>query len=148
VPTGTARQAIAAAPAYPKELLDLVHESDLDEGSAYLAWQLAQFAPGVSPGEREAFMVLVGRLLAAQALGSTRLATTERDRTLLAKLPELAHDAPARTPLVLDGNFLYAQQIHACESRVALRLLQSFERRTSFAASAIAGALDEVAARE
>jgi len=68
VPTGTARQTIAAAPAYPKELLDLVHENDLDEGSAYLAWQLAQFAPEVSPSEREAFMVLVGRLLAAQAL--------------------------------------------------------------------------------
>ncbi|HEY5282506.1 MAG TPA: AAA family ATPase, partial [Polyangia bacterium] len=147
VPTGTARQTIAAAPAYPKELLDLVHENDLDEGSAYLAWQLAQFAPEVSPSEREAFMVLVGRLLAAQALGSTRLATTERDRTLLAKLPDLVHEAPARTPLVLDGNFLYAQHIHACENRVALRLLQSFGQRTPFAASAIAGALDEVAAQ-
>jgi exodeoxyribonuclease V alpha subunit len=146
LPTGTARQAVAAAPAYPKELLDLVHASDLDEGSAFLAWQLAQLAPGLSPNERETLMLLVGRLLVAQALGSTRLATAEHDRALLAKLPELAQCPPARTPLICDGNYLYAQRDYACESRVASQLAESFGRRTPFAPSAIAKALDEVAA--
>jgi exodeoxyribonuclease V alpha subunit len=124
-----------------------VHASDLGEDSAYLAWQLAQLARELSPSEREAFMLLVGRLLAAQALGSTRLATAECDRALLAKLPELAQCPPARTPLVCDGNYLYAQRDHACESRVALRLAESFARHTPFTASAIAKALDEVTAQ-
>jgi len=146
LPTGTARQAVAASPAYPPGLVELLRASDLDESSAYLAWQVAQLAIGVLPSERDAFMFLVGRLLVAQALGSTRLATTEDDRALLAKLPELVQAPPGRSPLVLDGNYLYTQRACACETRVAARLLRSHERRTAFAPAAIARALEEVAA--
>jgi exodeoxyribonuclease V alpha subunit len=146
LPTGTARQAIACRPAYPPGLVELVRASDLDETSAYLAWQVAQLASGLSPRERDAFMLLVGRLLVAQALGSTRLATSADDRALLAKLPDLVQTPPARAPLVLDGDQLYAQRGHACETRVAARLSQSHARRTPFSPVAIASALDEVAA--
>ena len=147
VPTGTARQAVAAQPAYPPGLLELVRASDLDEGSAYLAWQIAQLAVGLSLDERDAFMLLVGRLLVAQALGSTRLATSEGERALLAKLPELVKQPPARAPLVLDGDYLYSERVHACETRVAARLARSHAQRTPFAPSAIARALDDVAAK-
>jgi exodeoxyribonuclease V alpha subunit len=147
LPTGSARQTIAAQPAYPPGLLELVRASDLDEGSAYLAWQVAQLAPALSPGERDAFMVLVGRLLVAQALGSTRLATSTGERTLLAKLPDLVQWPPARAPLVLDGDYLYSERVHACETRVASRLAQSHARRSPFAPAAIARALDDVAAK-
>jgi exodeoxyribonuclease V alpha subunit len=147
LPTGTARQAIAAQPAYPLGLLELVRASDLDEGSAYLAWQVAQLAVGLSPGERDALMLLVGRLLVAQALGSTRLVTSEDERALLAKCPELVQRPPARAPLVLDGDHLYTEQVHACETRVASRLAQGHARRTSFAPADIASVLDDVAAK-
>jgi exodeoxyribonuclease V alpha subunit len=146
LPTGTARQAVAASPAYPPGLVELLRASDLDESSAYLAWQIAQLAIGVLPSERDAFMLLAGRLLVAQALGSTRLATTEDDRALLAKLPELVQTPPGCSPLVLDGNYLYAQRACACETRVASRLAQSYARRTTFAPAAVARALEEVAA--
>jgi exodeoxyribonuclease V alpha subunit len=146
VPTGTARQTIAARPAYPPGLVELLRASDLDESSAYLAWQIAQLASGLSPSERDAFMLIVGRLLVDQAVGSTRLATTEGDRALLAKLPDLVQAPPARAPLVLDGGYLYAQRAHACETRVAKRLVQLRERRTVFAQAAVARALDAVAA--
>jgi hypothetical protein len=146
LPTGTARQAIAARPAYPPGLVESLRASDLEEGSAFLAWQVAQLASGVSPSERDAFMLVVGRLLVAEAVGSTRLATTEDERALLAKLPDLLQAPPGRAPLVLDGNYLYTQRAHACEIRVASRLAQSHERRTAFAPAAIASALAEVAA--
>lgn len=145
-PTGTARQAIAARPAYPPGLLELVRASDLDESSAYLAWQVAQLAIGLLPDARDAFMLLLGRLLVAQALGSTRLVTTEGERALLAKLPDLVQPRPARTPLVLDRDYLYTQRAQACETRVALRLAQSHAQPSSFAPLAIARTLDEVAA--
>ena len=146
LPTGTARQAIVARPAYPPGLVELARASDLDESSAYLAWQVAQLASDLSPRERDTFMLLVGRLLVAQALGSTRLATTEDDRALLAKLPDLVQPPPARAPFVLDGDSLYAQRAHACETRVATRLAQRYARPSSFAPASIASALAEIAA--
>jgi len=147
LPTGTARQAIAAGPAYPPGLVELARTSDLDESSAYLAWQVAQLASGLSPGERDAFMLLVGRLLVAQALGSTRLTTTEDEHALLAKLPDLVQGPPAKTPLVLDENSLYTQRAYACETRVALRLVRAHQRPSPFASAAIASVLDEIATR-
>ncbi len=147
LPTGTARQAIAARPAYPPGLVELVRDSELDEGSAFLAWQVAQLAVGIAAAEREAFMLLLGRLLVAQALGSTRLATSERERTLLAKLSDLAKQPPARSPLVLDGEYLYTQRAHGCETRVASRLAERFARPSPFAPAAVAAALEEVAAQ-
>jgi exodeoxyribonuclease V alpha subunit len=147
LPTGTARQAVAALPAYPQGLVELLHASDLGESSAYLAWQVAQLGSGLSPSERDAFMLLVGRLLVAQAVGSTRLATTKDDRALLARLPDLVQVPPSCTPLVLDGSHLYTQRAYACETRVASWLARGHARRTAFAPAAIARALDEVAAQ-
>ena len=146
LPTGTARQGIAALPAYPPGLVERLRASDLGETSAYLAWQVAQLAVALSPSERDDFMMLMGHLLVAEAVGSTRLLTSEGDRALLAKLPELVQPPAARAPLVLDGEFLYTQRSHGCETRVAARLVEAHARRTSFAPAAVTRALDEVAA--
>ena len=145
-PDGTARQRLSPTRAYPDALLDLVRDNDLDEGDAFLAWQLAHLAAGIAPAEREAFMLLVGRLLVVQALGGTRLPTSEDDRALLAKVPELAGPAPGRTPLILDGNQLYIERAHAREGRVASALAARLGRPDAFAKSAAAAALDDVVA--
>jgi exodeoxyribonuclease V alpha subunit len=145
-PDGTARQSLAPTRAYPPGLLELVRDYDLHEGDAYLAWQVAELAVGVTSGDRDALMLLVGRLLVAQARGGTRLPTTEDDRSLLAKLPELAGGAQGRTPLVVDGNQLYAERVHACEGRVVAVLAARLNRPGRFAKPAMAAALDDVVA--
>jgi len=162
-PHGTARQGLAPSPAYPQALLDLMRDSDLDESSLFLVWQLAQLAPGLAAGEREAFMLLLGRLLVAQALGSTRLRIGEQDRTLLANVPDLVgtfrrDNAPPATseplvggfptgrPLVLDGDYLYAQRAHASEGRIVAALAQRLRRPGPYPKADIVAALADVVA--
>jgi exodeoxyribonuclease V alpha subunit len=86
----------------------------------------------------------------AQSLGSTRLATTESDRQLLAKLPDLVQPPVlpprARAPFVLDGKHLYTQRAHGRETRVAAWLATMFGQRTPFPAADLGRALAEVAA--
>jgi exodeoxyribonuclease V alpha subunit len=137
---------LAPTRAYPPGLLDLVRDSDLDEGDAYLAWQFARLAASITPGERDDLMLLVGRLLVAQALGGSRLCASEADRALLAKVPELAGPARGRTPLILDGDQLYAERAHACEGRVVVALAARLARPGPFAGAAVAAALDDVVA--
>lgn len=162
-PHGTARQGLAPSPAYPRALLDLMRDSDLDESNAYLVWQLAQLAPGLGAGEREAFMLLLGRLQVAQALGSTRLHIREEDRALLANVPDLVavlrrDDNPASSvaaiveaplasrPLILDGNHLYAQKAHASERRIVAALSRRLRRPGPYPKASIATALADVVA--
>ena len=106
--------------------------SDLDESGAFLAWQLARLPRGLTEAERDGLALLVGRLLVAQAAGSTRIALDDDDRARLARAPELVGLAKAhetgRSPLVLDGTHLYTQRAHACEGRVAARLAARLER--------------------
>ncbi len=145
LPTGTGRQTVAARPAYPASLLELARESDLDESSLYLAWQVAQLGSGLAPDERDTFMLLLGRLLAAQSLGSTRLAVEEPERRLLAKVPDLVQPPAGRAPFVLDGEYLYTQRDHACETRVASRLATLFGQAAPFPAEDVSRALGDVA---
>ena len=119
-PLGVAHLGTGPAPG----LVELLHESDLDSGHAFVAWQLAQLPRGLSPSEREALALVIGRLLAAQATGSTRIVLDAEAEKLLDRAPELA--APGgtgrRSPLVRDGTWLYTERSHACEARVAERL--------------------------
>jgi exodeoxyribonuclease V alpha subunit len=120
-PLGTRR---GAGRALPAALVELLRGSDLDETGAFLAWQLALLPRGLGDGERAALALLVGRLLAAEAQGSTRIAVGDQEHRLLGRAGELAGDPSAgrRTPLVLDGGWLYTERSHACETRVASRL--------------------------
>jgi exodeoxyribonuclease V alpha subunit len=146
VPGGSARVRLQPAAAYPQDFADLVQDSDLDETRAYLAWQLADMARGLSPGERRAFLVLCGRLLAAEGQGSTRLALTDEDRALAARVPELVGQGPGNTPLVMVGGHLYTRRSHACEARVVTALANRLNARAPFAGEAVSQALHDVVA--
>jgi exodeoxyribonuclease V alpha subunit len=140
-PAGTA--SLGPSSGVPAGLLDLMQSSDLDESSAFLAWQLARLPRGPSPAERGDLAMLLGRLLVAQARGSTRLVLDDAARALLARVPELA--GSAGTPLVLDGSHLYTQRAHACEARVAGRLATRLEPGP-FSPEQLRQAVDDAAA--
>jgi len=142
-PYGAASHAMGKAPGFPAGLLELLRASDVNEGSAFLAWQLAALPSGLVPADRDALAVLLGRLLVALASGSTRLAIDERDRALLAKAPDLAEGG--NTPLQLDGSHLYTRRTYACEVRVAARLAERMAPGP-FAPSKLKKVVDEVAA--
>ena len=89
-PFGSAARAVGQARGFPAGLVELLTASDLDEGGAFLAWQLAALATGLARAEREGLATVIGRLLVAQASGSTRLPIGQEERTLLGKAPELA----------------------------------------------------------
>jgi exodeoxyribonuclease V alpha subunit len=124
LPLGTARHAMGQGPALPAGLAELLAAGDLDESAAFLAWQLAELPRGLGAFERADLALLVGRLLVAQAAGSTRIAVSEREREQLGRAQGLVGTttAAARAPLVLDGSFLYTGRAHACEQRVAAHL--------------------------
>jgi exodeoxyribonuclease V alpha subunit len=158
LPTGTARQSVAAKGALPGEIVELFRASEADESVAFLAWQLAQMAASLTAVERERFMLVVGRLLMAQTTGSTCLPTSEADRAVLGRETHLVQvlagllsqdpaslPAPPRAPLVLDGSFLYTGRAHAAETRVADHLRALYQRRSSFAPAEVLRGLDDVA---
>jgi exodeoxyribonuclease V alpha subunit len=121
-PFGAAAAALGRVPGFPAALLEQVHRHDLGEESAFLAWQLAALPRGLARAERDGLAVLIGRLLCAQAAGSTRVEVAAGDRALLARAPDLVGDGPSRSPLVLDGDCLYTRRGYGCECRVAARL--------------------------
>jgi exodeoxyribonuclease V alpha subunit len=141
VPGGTAQARLRAAAGYPQDLLDLVQETDLDESSVFLAWQLGEMATALAPPERADFVFLCARLLAAEAAGSTRLAISGKDRALLARTPDLAGGPDARTPLVVEHDCLYTRRSHACESRIVAALAARLDKLGPFSAQAIERAL-------
>jgi len=145
LPVGSAQARLRPGMAYPQEFLDLVLESDLDETSAFLAWQLAAMAGGLSPAEQNAFLLLCGRLLAAEAQGSTRLALTLPDRALIARVPELVSSADG-APLVNAGSHLYTRRSYACETRVVAALAKRLDRPAAWTAADLRSALESVAA--
>ena len=142
-PFGAAAHGMNKTRGFPAGLVELLAGSELDEGSAFVAWQLAALASGLAPADRDGLAMLVGRLLVAQASGSTRLPTGEQERALLAKSPELA--GAGHTPLLLDGSYLYTRRTHACEVRVAARLSARLHS-SPFPPAQIKIAVDEAAA--
>ena len=148
-PFGAAAATMGAAPGFPARLLELLRASDLDESGAFVAWQLARLPRGLTEAERDGLALLVGRLLVAQAAGSTRIALDDDDRARLARANELVGQAQApatgSTPLVLDGKYFYTQRAHACEGRVAARLAARMQAGP-FSPMALNQAVDAAAA--
>ena len=158
LPTGTARQSVTAKGALPGELVELFRAGEADESIVFLAWQLTQMTTGLTAVERERFMLVLGRLLVAQATGGTCLPTSDAERDLLGRvadlvqvLPGLVQQTPSpspatpRPPLVLSGGYLYTARAYAGETRVAERLRALFEQRSMFAPTDVSRALDDVA---
>ena len=88
-PLGTARQRLAPALAYPPGLLSDLHDADLGEEEAFLAWQMGQFASGIGEAERRDFVALVARSLIGSSQGSTRMRLAAAERALLLLVPAL-----------------------------------------------------------
>ena len=118
-PLGTARQRLAPALAYPPGLLSHLHDADLGEEEAFLAWQMGQFAGGVGEAERRDLVSLVARSLISGSQGSTRMRLAAAERALLLRVPALVGAPGERKPLIVDGEFLYHQRVLACETRLA-----------------------------
>jgi exodeoxyribonuclease V alpha subunit len=146
LPTGTARDTLVPARPAAQQLRDLARANDLDEGSTFLAWQLAELADGLASDERDVFTLIVGRLLVAQAAGSTCAPTTASERGLLAKVSELVGGSASSAPLILDGDQLYTQRTHACEVRVVRALAKRLRQPSPFATESAARAVHDVAA--
>jgi exodeoxyribonuclease V alpha subunit len=75
-PLGTARSQLgqpAAGLAFPESLRAGVREYDLPAESVSLAWEIARLAPGASPEQGEALLVLALATLIAARQGSTRV---------------------------------------------------------------------------
>lgn len=75
-PLGTARSLLgepAAGLAFPDSLRAGVREYDLPVESVSLAWEIARLAPGLSPEQGEALLVLALATLIAARQGSTRV---------------------------------------------------------------------------
>jgi exodeoxyribonuclease V alpha subunit len=75
-PLGTARSHLgepAAGLAFPDSLRAGVREYDLPAESVSLAWEIARLAPGLSPEQGEALLVLALATLIAARQGSTRV---------------------------------------------------------------------------
>jgi exodeoxyribonuclease V alpha subunit len=140
-PRGTARQRLAAAPAYPSFLVSELADGDLGEEALYLAWQLAEW----STGDRPALLVLIARALAELAQGSTRVKVDAAGQTLLRAAGPIVGAPGERRPLILDGEWLYTEKLLASEDR----LVAALARRagpSSFSGEAIDRAVAEVVA--
>jgi exodeoxyribonuclease V alpha subunit len=127
-PRGSARQRLDPAPAYPPALVAELADAELGDEALYLAWQLAAWAPG----DRGPLVTVIARALAELAQGSTRVKVDAAAQAILRAAAPVVGAPGARTPLVLDGNYLYTEKLLASEDR----LVTALRRRTGASAFA------------
>jgi len=146
-PTGTARERFEARSegASGSSLDGALHADDPDvRDAAYLGWEIARCAPALPRPERRAVAALAAATVAAARAGSTRVPTDRRLAAALAAvgaesvLPDVralleraAIGDPAvtcvlgrpgdRTPLVVEGAWLYAGRMRVLEVRFSER---------------------------
>ncbi|HEX7599097.1 MAG TPA: AAA family ATPase, partial [Polyangia bacterium] len=144
-PLGTARQRLAPVAAYPPGLLADLHDADLGEEEAYLAWQMGQLAGEMDEGARKDFVRLIGRSLINGSQGSTRMPLHDADRAILAAVPSLVGVPGEAKPLIVDGGFLYSQRIWVCETRLAAAIRKTMAQ-PALDSKAIATVVAEIAA--
>jgi exodeoxyribonuclease V alpha subunit len=164
-PFGTARarfvREASALPAHDPEQLDL----------AYLGWEVARAAHGLPMEERRGLAALASATLAAMRAGSTRVPIDERLGAALEAVGASAEEATARelvsrardattgdpvkavlgqpgdrTPLVLDGEWLYAEKMRVLDERFCARVRERLARSSAGDSKAIARALKGVTA--
>ena len=155
-PAGTARERFLAQSGGrsepPRDLA--LHADDPDvRDAAYLGWEIARCAPRLGATERRAVAALAAATVAAVRAGSTRVPTDRRLAAALAAigaesaLPDVralleraaAKDSAVacvvgmpgdRTPLVVDGAWLYAERMRVLEERFSGRALALVARST------------------
>jgi exodeoxyribonuclease V alpha subunit len=113
---------------------------DVDDGTLYLAWEIAALAPAATPAERRALGRLAVSILEAARAGSTCIDLPSETAGLLhtglfehagAGRTEGVMNSPAATtaarrgdrrPFVIDGGRLYLERYWAAEERLAAAL--------------------------
>jgi exodeoxyribonuclease V alpha subunit len=118
---------------------------------AYLGWEIARCAPDLDRGAHRTVEILAATCIAAMRAGSTRvptdgrlamalaavgagdalgdaLALLERARAGDAAVTGVLGPPEARTPMVLDGAWLYAERMRVLEERFCARLLGRLAR--------------------
>jgi exodeoxyribonuclease V alpha subunit len=163
-PFGTARERFGRGPATELHSLD-PEQLDL----AYLGWDVARAASGLSAGERRALGALGAATLAAMRSGSTRVPVDLRLEAAL-QIVGASADLPAarglltraraaegsdpvravigrpgdRTPLVLDGDWLYAERMRVLDERFCARVRDRLAREVETDSKAVTRALKAV----
>src|SRR5436190_789892 len=117
-PRGTARQRLAPAPAYPAELAAELREADVGEELLYLAWQASVWA-GRDGGE---LLPVLARALVELGQGSTRVKVDAGDQALLQAATAIVGAPGARTPFILEGEYLTTEKLLASEARLVAAL--------------------------
>jgi exodeoxyribonuclease V alpha subunit len=139
-PRGTARQRLAAAPAYPAALAAELEEADLGEEALYLAWQLAAWGGG-----DPALLAVVARALGELAQGSTRAKVDGTAQALLRGAEAIVGAPGERKPLILDGEWLTTERLMAAEQRL-VAALEPRRGPSAFVEADVARAVAEVEA--
>ncbi len=148
VPFGTAREAWRASRGEVSADPPIAGADPEDVEPAYFGWEIARCAPGLEAGEARALAALAAACVASMRAGSTRLPLHTEPlaaalsiwgapgalgvaRRLLdrARSPtpgdpvSVAIGLPGeRKPLIVDGEWLYAERMHALEERFCARI--------------------------
>jgi exodeoxyribonuclease V alpha subunit len=170
-PTGTAKERFLASRGEANEGARGAAWQGVDpeeREAAYLGWEIARCARQLEGRERRAAEVLAAACVAAMRAGSTRVATDARLRAALAAVgaEEMLADANAlieraragdaavaavigrpgeRTPMVVEGEWLYSERMRVLEERFCARVRAVRARPTTHDAKAIGRVLKAVA---
>jgi exodeoxyribonuclease V alpha subunit len=170
-PTGTARQRFLAAHDEAEDGARTAtwHAVDPDQREpAYLGWEIARCAPALDRSAHRAAEVLAAACLVALRAGSTRVPTDLRLGLALAAVDGVASLADvralldraragdaavtavvgppgARTPLILDGEWIYAERMRVLEERFSARVRERLTRPTAHDARTVNRVLRAVA---
>jgi exodeoxyribonuclease V alpha subunit len=147
VPAGTAKSAWLRSGGSEEAPANdvIVDPEDFEPG--YLGWEIARCAPGLSEGDQRALAGLAAACVVSMRAGSTRLplrgdplgaalagAGFADARSAALALIDRARGAPGdavatvigrpgeRKPLIVEGEWLYAERMHALEERFCARV--------------------------
>jgi exodeoxyribonuclease V alpha subunit len=170
-PTGTAKERFLASRGQADERARGAAWQGVDpeeREAAYLGWEIARCARQLEGNERRAAEVLAAACVAAMRAGSTRVPTDARLRAALAAVgaEEMLADARAlleraragdpavaavvgragdRTPMVVEGEWLYSERMRVLEERFCARVRAVRARPTTHDAKAVGRVLKAVA---
>ncbi|HTB74694.1 MAG TPA: hypothetical protein VK762_15700, partial [Polyangiaceae bacterium] len=128
-----------------------------DVTPAYFGWEIARSASGLTPDDRRVIAAIAAACVAAMRAGSTRLplgaaslsaamttwGVPDALATAQALLDRARSATPAdpvtaviglpgdRKPLIVDGDWLYTERMHALEERFGARIRERAARRGS-----------------
>jgi len=157
VPTGTARRLWLASRGADGGDPPIAGVDPEDVEPGYFGWEIARCAPGLAPDEPRVLAAMAAACVASMRGGSTRLPLSAESLTaalagwgaagalatargLLERARSGAPGDPVtavigrpgeRKPLIVDGEWLYSERMHALEERFCARIRERAARRGS-----------------